>query len=163
MGRTLWMLRWQYLGRLMVAAAIFIAAVSATVQQSTFVNLQVDNLIAGTILVSAMLVTLFGIWWTYVLRRNPGHNFLYAQILYDVCLATAVVHVTGGANSQFAPLYILVIALAALLLPLPGGMLIGALSSLMYFVDLVFLHHTAPSWTMMLQVALMVLMAIVTA
>jgi two-component system sensor histidine kinase PilS (NtrC family) len=78
---------------------------------------------------------------------------------------TAVIHVTAGADSHFAPLYILVIAVAALLLPLPGGMLIGALSSLLYFVDLIFLQKTSSQQTTMvlLQVGLMVLMAIVTA
>jgi two-component system sensor histidine kinase PilS (NtrC family) len=157
------MLRWLYLGRLMVAAAIFIAATLATTAHIN--TLQADILIASIILVSAFGMTFFGWWWTSILRRPPGSNFLYFQLLYDVLLVTAVIHVTAGADSHFAPLYILVIAVAALLLPLPGGMLIGALSSLLYFVDLIFLQKTSSQQTTMvlLQVGLMVLMAIVTA
>lgn len=158
------MLRRLYAGRLMIAAAIYIAAVSLTVRGK--LNLEVDTLIASAMLLSAIAVTAFGLWWTSILRRKPGTNFLYAQILYDVLLVTAVVHVTSGAESHFAPLYILVIAVAALLLPLPGGMLIGALSSVLYFVDLMFLQRDqAPTsmFTVLLLVGLMVIMAIVTA
>jgi two-component system sensor histidine kinase PilS (NtrC family) len=158
------MLRRLYAGRLMIAAAIYIAAVSLTVQGK--LGLAVDTLIASAMLLSAIAMTAFGLWWTSILRRKPGTNFLYSQILYDVLLVTAVVHVTSGADSHFAPLYILVIAVAALLLPLPGGMLIGALSSLLYFVDLMFLQKDqAPNamFTVLLLVGLMVVMAIVTA
>jgi two-component system sensor histidine kinase PilS (NtrC family) len=161
------MLRWLYLGRMAVAAAIFIAAVSVTVQSFAGPGLQVDQvdtLLAGIALISALLVTAGSWWWTSILKRTPSHNFLYTQVLYDVLLVTLVIHVTGGANSHFAPLYILVIAAAALLLPLPGGMLIGAVASLTYFIDLMFLQSTPPStFNIVLLVGLMVLMAIVTA
>lgn len=162
MGRTLWMLRWLYIGRLIVGAAIYITAVSATL--SGKLNLQVDTLIASTVLLSAIGVTAFGVWWTLILRRPPGTNFLYFQILYDVLLVTAVIHVTAGAESHFAPMYFLVIAFAALLLPLPGGMLIGALSSVLYFVDLMFLQkETATMFAVLTVVGLMVVVAVATA
>jgi two-component system sensor histidine kinase PilS (NtrC family) len=104
------------------------------------------------------------LWWTHILRRPPGHNFLYFQTIFDVLLVTSVIHVTGGVESHFAPLYILVIATAALLLPLPGGMLIGALASLLYFADLLFFQGTTPTLNVGLpQIGLMVVMAIATA
>ena len=63
---------------------------------------------------------------------------MYAQVVLDAALVTAVIHITsGGGDVVFAPLYILVITEGALLLPLPGGVLIGALSSILYFADLV--------------------------
>jgi two-component system sensor histidine kinase PilS (NtrC family) len=49
---------------------------------------------------------------------------------------TSIVHVTGGPVSGFSSVYILVISEGALLLPLPGGVLIGALVSIVYFADL---------------------------
>jgi two-component system sensor histidine kinase PilS (NtrC family) len=154
------MLRWLYIGRLAVAAAIFIAALVMWSRAMT----STDTLIVTLALLSALFVSGLGVWWTYILHRPAGHNFLYGQVLYDVGLVTAVIHVSGGAQSPFAPLYILVIAAGALLLPLPGGMLIGALASVLYFVDLMFLHSIDPhTTTVVLQVGLMVLMAIVTA
>ncbi len=163
MGRTLWMLRWLYIGRLSVATAIFTGILF--VWSKTTVTSD-DTRIVTLALLSALAVTGISVWWTYILRRPPGHNFLYAQVLFDVMLVTSVIHVTPGAGgvSPFAPLYILVIAAGALLLPLPGGMLIGALASVLYFVDLLFLHSNEPPMTtVVLQVGLMVLMAIVTA
>ena len=52
-------------------------------------------------------------------------------------LVTAVVHMTGRAASPFVPLYVLVITEGALLLPLRGGFLVGALATLLYFSDAV--------------------------
>lgn len=160
------MLRWLYTGRLVLATAIFIAALAAwrdaTNQQT---------LVATLALLSAMVATAAGVWWTYVLRRHPGSNFLYVQVLYDTALVTAVVHITHDLPtlSPYAPLYIFVIAAAALLLPLPGGMLIGTLASLLYFADVLLVASWAPSWApvhtvpAMLQVGLFVLVAIATA
>jgi two-component system, NtrC family, sensor histidine kinase PilS len=73
--------------------------------------------------------------WAGAGRRN----FLLRQVVFDVVLVTAAVHVTGGPTSPLPPLYILVITAGALLLPLPGGMLIGALASVLYFADLALL------------------------
>ena len=73
-----------------------------------------------------MAVTLASVWHTDI-RGNPaGKNFLYAQVILDAALVTAVIHITsGGGDVVFVPLYILVITEGALLLPLPGGVLIG--------------------------------------
>lgn len=66
--------------------------------------------------------------------RRPGRTFLYGQVLFDVLLLTGIVYLTGGQQSMFTPLYILVISAGALLLPMVGGILIGFLSSLLYFL-----------------------------
>jgi two-component system, NtrC family, sensor histidine kinase PilS len=70
--------------------------------------------------------------------------------------------VTGGPTSPLAPLYILVITAGALLLPLPGGMLIGALASVMYFADLALLADGA-STEHMLRIVLFGAVAVATA
>ncbi|NIP80701.1 MAG: PAS domain-containing protein, partial [Gemmatimonadetes bacterium] len=69
--------------------------------------------------------------------RTPTAAFLYAQALFDVLLVTAVVHMTGRAESEFVPLYVLVITEGALLLPLRGGLLMGTLATFLYFADVV--------------------------
>ena len=153
-------LRWLFTGRLVVATSIFVAALVMW-QSAT----QLQTLVATLALVSALAMTALGVWRVIVQRRVPGTNFLYLQILYDTLLVTAIVHITHEPAelqlSPYAPLYIFVIAAAALLLPLPGGMLIGALASLLYLVDVLLLDmHSLPA---LLQVGLFVLVAIATA
>ena len=94
--------------------------------------------IATLLFIVTMAVTLASVWHTHVRGRTAGRNFMYAQVVLDAALVTAVIHITsGGGDVVFAPLYILVITEGALLLPLPGGVLIGVLSSILYFADLV--------------------------
>lgn len=151
------LLRWIYVGRLALAAGIFVAAVL-----NWLVADPRSTLIATLVLLVAVVVTGFSAWWTGVLNRHPGANFLYGQSLVDSLLVTGVVHVTGGYASDFAPLYILVIAAGALLLPLPGGMLIGALTSLLYFADLLWGHEGPVPGPVFVQMAVFAVIALVT-
>jgi two-component system, NtrC family, sensor histidine kinase PilS len=158
MVHTLRMLRWVYLGRLTLAAGIFAGAALAwqeTVPQST--------LLATLALLAALAVTGASAWWTHARGRWPGRDFLYAQVIFDVLLVTLVVHVTGGGDSPFAPLYILVIGSGSLLLPLPGGLLIGALSSLLYIGDMLWWQDGEPTRSALLQAGVFVLVAAATA
>ncbi|HUF12935.1 MAG TPA: ATP-binding protein [Longimicrobiales bacterium] len=151
------LLRWIYASRLILAAAVFVAALFNWVEadpQST--------LVATLVLLVAVAVTGFSAWWTGILNRSPGANFLYGQSLVDSLLVTGVVHVTGGYASDFAPLYILVIAAGALMLPLPGGMLIGALTSLLYFADILWGHEGAVPSSVFVQVTVFAVIALVT-
>src|SRR5205814_4169482 len=76
-----------------------------------------DILATSLMLVSAAAVTLASYWHTHFRRRLPGPTFLYSQALFDVLLITAVVHMTGGAESDLASLYVILIAVTALLMP----------------------------------------------
>ncbi len=152
------LLRWLYVGRLTLAAGIFGAALF-TWQQTT----PETTLLATLVLLLSLGTVLGGLWWTEGLRRAPGRNFLYLQVVFDTLLVTAIVHITtSGGSSPFAPLYILNIAAGALLLPLPGGVLVGALASALYFADALWLQPTAPTITMFLQIGLFALTAIAT-
>jgi two-component system, NtrC family, sensor histidine kinase PilS len=112
--------------------------------------------------VVALIVTGASFWYTHVLRREPGEAFRYGQVVLDVLLVTGVVHVTGGPESSFAPLYILVISAGALLLPLPGGVLIGALASIVYFADLAWGHQSAFTVEVALRIGLFAVVALIT-
>jgi len=151
------LLRWIYVGRLVLAAGIFVAAVLKWLVADPEVTL-----IATLVLVVAAGFTAVSAWWTDLMGRHPGPNFLYGQALVDSLLVTGVVHVTGGGASDFAPLYILVIAAGALLLPLPGGMLIGALTSLLYFADIVWGHEGPVPSTAAVQILVFVVIALAT-
>jgi two-component system sensor histidine kinase PilS (NtrC family) len=155
------LLRWLYLGRVTLVSGIFLGALFAGRTLPGALG-DTDTRIALLLLVVGVAVTLVSFWWTHLVGREPGPNFLYAQVVLDVFLVTAVVHITGGDGSDFAPLYILVISEGALLLPLPGGVLIGALASLAYFADIVWFHGDAIPAQLALQIGLFALVAIIT-
>ncbi|MBW3553005.1 MAG: PAS domain S-box protein, partial [Gemmatimonadetes bacterium] len=125
-------LRWLYLARLTLAGGIFAGALLVWTQPQIAPE---TTLVAALMLVLSLGFTAISFWYTHVAEQRAGDNFLYAQALFDVLLVTAVVHITGRGESDFAPLYVLVIAEGALLLPLRGGFLVGALATLMYFAD----------------------------
>ncbi len=129
------MLRWLYLGRVILAFGVFTGVV--LVWDSTP---RTDTLIATLSLLAAIGFNGFSLWYTSVLKRPIGTNFLYSQVIFDALLVTAIVHITGGIESSFPPAYILVIAAGALLLPFSGGMLVSALASILYFADLIWFH-----------------------
>lgn len=126
------LLRWIYIGRLSIAVAIFLAAV--------LVWTRADNiplLIASLTFAITTAVTVASVAYSEIYKRPLRSNFLYLQSVFDLLLVTSVVHVTGGAASQFAAVYILVIASASLLLPLGGGFLIAALGNALYIADVI--------------------------
>ena len=127
-------LRWIYLARPTLATGIFAAALLVWTQPQVRPE---ATLLATLMLVMTLGFTAGSYWHTHVAEQTPTPNFLYAQALFDVLLVTAVVHMTGRAESDFVPLYVLVITEGALLLPLRGGFLVGALATLLYFVDAV--------------------------
>ena len=148
-------LRWVYLGRLSLAAAIFIAALFV------WRNVDADDtLIVAVTFSLAMLVTAASIVWTEVRRRTIGKNFLYIQSLIDLLLVTAIVHVTGGTQSQFAALYILVIASSSLVLPAGGGLLVALLGSVLYFADIILGHELALGLAIWLQLFVFAIVAL---
>ena len=123
-------LRWVYLGRLAMSAAIFLAAVIAWKNADAGLTL-----VASLVIIAALAFTAGSALYSLVYRSPLRPGFLYIQSLFDLLVVTAIVHVTGGGTSQFAALYILVIAAASLLLPFSGGLLIAALGCVLYFAD----------------------------
>ena len=151
------LLRWIYLGRLILVTGILAAAL-----RQWFLARPEDTLVATVMFLAAYGFTAGSFWYSHVVRREVGENFLYSQVIVDVLLVTGVVHVTGGPRSSFAPVFILVISAGALLLPLPGGVLIGALASMVYFADLVWGYQGVFHLEVGLQIALFSLVALLT-
>jgi signal transduction histidine kinase len=145
------MIRWVYLGRFSVATSIFLAAQLVWTSAATS-----DTRIASLIFAVTMVFTVASAAYTevYGTRRGMarlGRNFLYGQCAFDLMLVTAVVHVTGGGASQFALFYILVIASAALLLPVGGGLLVAFMGIVCYFAEVLWLSGTSPDIGVWLQ------------
>jgi signal transduction histidine kinase len=91
-------------------------------------------LLATLAFVSTLLFTAGSMLYSERRMFSPGNTFFYVQMMFDLLLVTAVVHLTQtGTPSQLAPLYILVIAVSALVLPPGGVLLIAALGDVLYF------------------------------
>src|SRR3954452_14401788 len=128
------LLRWVLIGRLCLATAIFIAALS------TWANADSGNtLVASLAFAVSAIVTVAAFAYGELYGRQPGPTFLYLQAVFGLLLVTPVVHITNGSSSPFSALYILVIATASLMVPSGGGILIAALGIVLYFADVVVL------------------------
>ena len=150
------LLRWVLIGRICLASAIFIAAVSnwTSVDSS-------KTLVASLAFAISVIVTLGSAGYGEIYRKRFGHAFVYMQAIFDLLLVTAVVHLTNGTSSPFAALYILVIATSSLLVPASGGLLIAALGIAFYFADVVVLLRSPLSdpgvWMQLSVIALVTL------
>src|SRR5688500_8286545 len=144
------LLRWIYIGRLSVAAAIFLAAVLVWLRDDTDVQ---KLLIASLAFALTVTVTVVSVVYSEIYRRPLRTNFVYAQSVFDLLLVTTVVHVTitGVQVSQFAALYILVIAASTLILPPGGGLLIAALGNVLYVAVVVFGGEAPLTFSVWLQ------------
>jgi two-component system sensor histidine kinase PilS (NtrC family) len=155
LGRNL--LRWLYVGRLTLVSGILAGALSVWNEARS----QDTQLVVLMFLV-ALAATAASFWLTGLQGREPSYGFLYAHVILDVLLVTGIVHVTGGPASGFASLYILVICAGALLLPLPGGVLIGGLVSIVYFADLAWGHQRTFTLDVALRILLFSVVAVIT-
>ncbi|PYO30761.1 MAG: hypothetical protein DMD32_12035 [Gemmatimonadetes bacterium] len=147
-----------YVGRLCVAIAIYLSAAL-----KFNVAAPLDLLVTSLLLVASVVVTIASYWHTHIRGRSPGRTFLYAQALYDVALITAVVHVTGGPQSDLTPLYVPLIAVTAVLMPPASTALVTALVGIVYFADVFFGHRTPMTAQVGLQLSVFVAVAVVTA
>jgi two-component system sensor histidine kinase PilS (NtrC family) len=132
------LVRWVFIGRLCLASAIFIAAVSNWSDSDAS-----RTLVASLAFAVTTIVTIISALYAEVYRKPLTATFLFLQAFFDLLLVTAVVHVTNGSSSPFSALYILVIATASLLVPASGGLFVAALGIVLYFADAVVVHRPA--------------------
>jgi two-component system sensor histidine kinase PilS (NtrC family) len=93
-------------------------------------------------------------------RRPYGPIFYGLQCAVDLGLVTAIVHITGGWSSQFAALYILVIAIAALLLPFRGGLAVAAGACLLYAAEVLWWRPGMAHTGMLVQLSVFIVVAL---
>jgi two-component system, NtrC family, sensor histidine kinase PilS len=129
------LIRWLYVGRLSIASSIFVAAI--------FTWFQTDpskTFVATASFVGALFFTAASFVWTEVNGKPLTKGFLYGQLSVDLLIVTAVVHITSDSGAQFAALYILVNAAAALMLPIGGALLIATLGIVIYVFDAIMVN-----------------------
>ncbi|MFN8570947.1 MAG: ATP-binding protein [Gemmatimonadaceae bacterium] len=132
------LLRWVFVGRLALSAAIYLAAILVWKDAESS-----STLIASLVITVAMIFTAGSAAYSEFYQRPLTSAFLAVQALFDLALATTIVHLTGAGASQFAALYILVIALSSLFLSATGGILIAVLGCFLYFADTI-IRNEAP-------------------
>lgn len=148
-------LRWVWVGRSALACAILVAAVFVWNQADP-----TDTLLATLAFALAFLTTAASALYGDMTRRAHGPLFYGAQCAIDLALVTTIVHITGGWSSQFAALYILVIASASLLLPFRGGFAVAIGACALYATDVLWLRPAASQAGVTVQIAVFVIVAI---
>ncbi len=148
-------LRWVWVGRVVIGLAILVAAVFVWERAEPQ-----DTLIATLAFAAAILATVASAMYREIYRRPTGRGFFLLQCILDLLLVTAIVHITGGWSSQFAALYILVIAVAALLLPFRDGVLVAVLASTLYAIDVLLFRLETPALAIWVQVAVFVVVSV---
>lgn len=151
------LLQWVYVGRVLVAIVVFVAA-------AFYFRAQPPEAIVALAAAAIASVAMSSVsaWYTHIRRASPRATFLYTQSLFDIALVTTIVHWTGGAQSDFSALYILVIAVSAVLMPVASGLLVTLLASLVYLADIVWWHPIQLSVPVGLQIAVFLSVAVAT-
>src|SRR5438445_9270864 len=152
------LLRLVYVGRMCLAIAIYV-----TTALKVRVAAPLDILATSLMLVTAAAVTIASYWHTHFRQKIPGPTFLYLQALFDVLLITAVVHMTGGGESDLAGLYGMLVAVTALLRPPANAGLVTLFAGLLYFADVFWGHSPGGSAGIWIQLGVFALVAIVIA
>ena len=151
-------LRGLYVGRITLALALFLSSLATGPQlgsQTTIVSLA---------LVAAFAFTVASFIWIDLMGHDPGPSFMYLQVAFDMLLVTAAVHVTwSDGQSQLAPLYILVIAVSAVLTAPAGVPLIASLGMVLYFADAMLLHGGTADTGLLIQLIVFSIVALTSA
>lgn len=150
-------LGWTYVGRLSLAGAVFFAAAMVWNNAAPTTTLSVTLFLLAT-----GVFTAGSFWYTHISDQRPGPYFLASQVLFDASLVSAMVLLTGGRTSVFAPLYILVICGAAVLLPARGGIEMGVVAGAAYCALAVWGSAAGPHAGVWLQAGLFAVVALVT-
>ncbi|HZK78893.1 MAG TPA: ATP-binding protein, partial [Gemmatimonadaceae bacterium] len=120
-----------------------------------------SSLIASLALVATIGFTAASYIWTDLRRNVPSATFLYLQVVFDMLLVTAAVHITwSGGQSQLAPLYILVIAVASLLIVPTRVPLVASFGIVLYFADAMLAHGGVVDVSLLIQLVIFAIVAL---
>ncbi|MBL8983434.1 MAG: hypothetical protein JNL26_14675, partial [Gemmatimonadetes bacterium] len=151
-------IRWVYVGRVGVCAGIYLAAVYAWSDAD-----RIDTLVASLLITVALAFTAASATWSEIWGRPLTTRFLAGQSVFDLLVVTAIVHVTADGASQFAALYILVIAMASLLLPAALSLMVATLGCALYFWEILFVGPFVYTGVLWLQLAIFAVVALTSA
>lgn len=152
-------LRGLYTGRIALALGLFVSLLA-----TGFDALSPTSVVVSLTLIAALVFTTASFIWVDITGHSPGQSFMYLQVAFDMLLVTAAVHVTwSDGQSQLAPLYILVIALSAVLTAPSGVPLIASLGMVLYFADAMLLHGGTADTALLIQLVVFTVVALTSA
>jgi two-component system sensor histidine kinase PilS (NtrC family) len=122
-------LRWVYLGRSILATVLL---VQLSLDRASAPDIAFYGLL---FVVLAFTVTVYGFYVSFVRKRRAGLLFLFCHAATDLLLVTMLVHFGGARQSGWVALYVLVIAVYALLMPLRLSVLMGVVAAGLFLFD----------------------------
>ena len=120
---------WLFAARLALAVGILLWA-ALLWAQSPDVSLGVSAAV-----LAAFTVTAYGSWVVLVKGAEPAGWFLRLQAAVDVGLVALLVHFGGGSDSVFPALFVVVIAVYALLLPFGSALAVAVMVAALHLAD----------------------------
>ena len=150
-------LRALYLGRTVLAALVLVRASMGRAQAPD------AAFTAFLVVLLAYAVTAYGFFITVVRKSRAGLVFLWCQAAMDLLLVTTLVHFEGPRPSGWAALYVLVMAVYALLMPLRLGIFTSLFGVAVYLADAYFARREPPGTDLWGQVAVFTVVFLVVA
>lgn len=124
-------IKWLIILRAIFGIVLFSSGLISRIAQTPSISL----LAFGLVFFISLLILLFSLIYAIVLPRiKNGNAFAYFQMVIDSLLITLIIFATGGPDSFFHFLYLLVIMYASLLLGRKAAVLVAGLSSLEYSI-----------------------------
>jgi signal transduction histidine kinase len=146
-------------GRIALALTLFLSILATGLEAGS-----PTSTIVSLALVGALAFTAASFIWSDLTGHTAGPSFMYLQVAFDMLLVTAAVHVTwSDGQSQLAPLYILVIAVSAVLTAPSGVPLIASLGMVLYFADAMLLHGGVADTGLLIQLLVFIIVALTSA
>ncbi|HEX7025412.1 MAG TPA: ATP-binding protein [Gemmatimonadales bacterium] len=150
-------LRWLYIGRAVLASVVLVRSALYRLEQPEVA------FTAMLVVLLAYAVTGYGILVTFVRRSRGALAFLQTQAAMDLLLVTTLVHFSGPKQSGLAALYVLVIAVYALLMPLRSGIVTALFGAAVFLADAYFWQPGPPGTWLWGQVGVFTVVFVVVA
>ncbi len=147
-----------YAGRLTVCLGVYGSALAAEGLWGG-VSSEVRWIALGGMALAG-LATPAAYWWSHVRREEPGTGFVYGQAVLDILLITGIVHITGGSESVFPPLFYITLASGyALVLPFASAVLVALATGVAYLAEVTVAYPSQLGLPVLLQIGIFTLVA----
>jgi two-component system sensor histidine kinase PilS (NtrC family) len=129
--------RQELVSRLQRLMFLRVVVISFLLGASVFIQVRQTRTYFGDLQTThyALIVSIYFLTLVYVILLKTLKDLIklaYGQLLVDTLLVTAIIYATGGIESIFSFLYMLVIINGSILLYRRGGMIIASVSSILY-------------------------------
>src|SRR5207249_1938876 len=151
------LLRWLLVGRTVLAVTALVQASVARVRAPDLAFL------ALIVVFLALAVTSYGAYVIEVRRERPALAFLQVQAAMDLLLVTSLVHFAGNRQGGWGALYVLVVAMYALLMPLRASLVMAVFGSALFLADAMWSQPEGPAPGLWGQVAVFTIVFVVVA